>query len=256
MRTHPLYDTVIPATLEFSQPMAKKNRDRTKPSRDVPKANLAAPIKPSLYFFMTRPPENIPRATAGMLITPEQRKKGHQWTTSCSNTAKVAFQLPLVHVSHKTSGAVKDESSFKCFDVDNISHRPTSAWEIWAITVSYSISLTSCWSYQHLSNAAFFHFSLSNESRYTGVSLWCTDAHTVGGAWKFHQSWLMKHLLPPACSHQFASLNSWMWQHRPQQASDTQKREVVQRNPIPWIRHVQIKLCSPMRKFAVDADWP
>lgn len=65
-----MYETVIPATLEFSQPMARKNRDRKYPSRDVPSANLAAPMMLSLNFFMTTPPENIPKATAGMFMMP------------------------------------------------------------------------------------------------------------------------------------------------------------------------------------------
>lgn len=60
----------MPATLALSQPMAKKKRDRKYPSKEVPKANLAAPMTPKLNFIMTTPPENIPRATAGMLITP------------------------------------------------------------------------------------------------------------------------------------------------------------------------------------------
>lgn len=73
--SYPLYDTVIPATSAFSHPMTKKKRDRKYPRRDVPRANLAAPMMLSLNFFMITPPENIPKATAGMLITPE--KTGH-----------------------------------------------------------------------------------------------------------------------------------------------------------------------------------
>lgn len=117
--TYPLYDTVIPATLEFSQPMAKKNRDRTKPSRDVPKANLAAPITPSLYFFMTRPPENIPRATAGMLTTPKQSKSGHQRTThyrGCvSDPPCSCFTLKTSVVSKVSRQKMKHSLDLKCY---------------------------------------------------------------------------------------------------------------------------------------------
>lgn len=120
--SYPLYDTVIPATLEFSQPMARKNRDRKKPSREVPKANLAAPMMPSLYFFMTSPPENIPRATAGMLTTPTQSKEKKKSTANIMQQRCGGVKVPLVHISHKTIRVVKDENSFSCFDAGRIPH--------------------------------------------------------------------------------------------------------------------------------------
>ena len=40
----------------------------------MPKANFAAPIIFSFILFISRPPENIPSATAGILITPKRNK--------------------------------------------------------------------------------------------------------------------------------------------------------------------------------------
>lgn len=72
--TNLMYGSVTPATLAFSQLIAKKNSDRMYPIRDVPKANLAAPMMFSFSLFISKPPENIPSATAGILITPKIKR--------------------------------------------------------------------------------------------------------------------------------------------------------------------------------------
>lgn len=86
---------------------------------------------PSLHFFMTIPPENIPRATAGMLIMPRQTTKynkisgnnsykQHQAATWLSKGDQSQnthlYQSRLIQISCKvnTSHIMKDENDFWC----------------------------------------------------------------------------------------------------------------------------------------------
>ena len=72
---YPWYDTVSPATSEFSQPIANKDRSKRYPKKDDPRESFAAPKTVTLNFFMISPPENMPKATAGMLMRPEIKQK-------------------------------------------------------------------------------------------------------------------------------------------------------------------------------------
>lgn len=98
--------------------------------------------------------------------------------------------------------------------------------ELWHYyTVSLSISLTSNWSYWHLSNAAFFHFHLFVPLKHRCTYCWrCMKISSKLA----HETLITTSLLASVC----------ILKQFPQQNSDTQKREIVQRNPTSWIRHL------------------